>query len=243
MLEVKDLVAGYEQRVLLRNLFFSVPEPALVAIVGHNGGGKSTFFKILTRQVPYQHGQIWIQGRNLQSLSRRVATSLLSYLPQKNTVSFPIPVRDLVVMGLLRKKHFLDNYNTADYHRVDALLETLEITHLANRDFTQLSGGEQQLVWLAQLMLQDTRLCLLDEPTQQLDIYHRKKVFELIAGWVSQQQKTVLCITHDLSTLYAYSGYLLNISKPQPQLEILSPETIDQNIAFLEKKPVLSYKI
>ncbi|QNF31746.1 ABC transporter ATP-binding protein [Adhaeribacter swui] len=241
MLEVKGLVAGYEHRVLIRNLFFSVPEPALVAIVGHNGGGKSTFFKILTGQLPYQQGEVRIQGRNLQGLSRRSATGLLSYLPQKNTVSFPIPVRDLVVMGLLRKKHFLENYSATDYRQVDALLETLEITHLAHRDFTQLSGGEQQLVWLAQLMLQDTRLCLLDEPTQQLDIYHRKKVFELIAGWVSQQQKTVLCITHDLQNLYGYSGYILNLSKPQPHLEILSPETIEQNIAFLEQKPVLSY--
>jgi iron complex transport system ATP-binding protein len=86
-------------------------------------------------------------------------------------------------------------------------------------------------------MLQDSRLCLLDEPTQQLDIYHKKKVFELITGWVSQQQKTVLCITHDLLNLYEYPGYLLNISRPQPQLEVLSPQTIDQNVAFLERKP------
>ena len=241
MLQIKNLVAGYEQRVLIRNLFFSLPGPAFVAIVGHNGGGKSTFFKILTGQVPYQQGQIWLQGHNLQSLSRRAITGLLSYLPQKNAVSFPMPVRDLVVMGLLRKKHFLENYSAADYQQVDTLLETLEISNLASRDFTQLSGGEQQLVWLAQLMLQNTRLCLLDEPTQQLDIYHKKKVFELIASWVSQQQKTVLCITHDLLNLYEYSGYLLNISKPQPQLEPLNPQTIAQNVAFLEKKPELSY--
>ncbi|RDC64703.1 ABC transporter ATP-binding protein [Adhaeribacter pallidiroseus] len=237
MLEIKDLVAGYEQRVLIRHLFLSLPAPAFVAIVGHNGGGKSTFFKILTGQVPFQQGQIWLLGHNLQSLSHRAATGLLSYLPQKNTVSFPIPVSNLVVMGLLRNKHFLENYNAADYLRVATLLETLEIPHLANRDFTQLSGGEQQLVWLAQLMLQDTRLCLLDEPTQQLDIYHKKKVFELLTSWVSQQRKTVLCITHDLLNLYEYSGYLLNISKPHPQLEVLSPQTIDQNVAFLEKKP------
>ncbi len=241
MLEITDLVAGYEHRALIRNLFFSLPGPAFVAIVGHNGGGKSTFFKILTGQLPYQQGQIRLQGTDLRNLSRRAVTGFLSYLPQKNTISFPIQVRDLVVMGLLRKKQFLENYNAADYRRVDELLQVLEISHLAKSDFTQLSGGEQQLVWLAQLMLQDSRLCLLDEPTQQLDIYHKKKVFELITGWVSQQQKTVLCITHDLLNLSEYSGYLLNISRPQPQLEVLSPQTIDQNIAFLERKPVRNY--
>ncbi|PSR54414.1 ABC transporter ATP-binding protein [Adhaeribacter arboris] len=237
MLEVKDLVAGYEQRVLIRNLFFSLRAPAFVAIVGHNGGGKTTFFKALTGQLPYQ-GHIHIQGMQVKDLPRRVMGSLLSYLPQKNSVSFPIPVRDLAVMGLIRKKRFLENYDANDYHQVDELLSELEIAHLAHQDFTQLSGGEQQLVWLAQLILQDTPICLLDEPTQQLDVYHKKHVFHLMTSWVTQQQKTVLCITHDLPNLIGHTGYLLNLSKPHPQLEILNSETLQENISFLEKKPI-----
>ncbi|QMU30218.1 ABC transporter ATP-binding protein [Adhaeribacter radiodurans] len=235
MLEIKDLVAGYEQRMLIRNLFFSLPEPAFVAIVGHNGGGKTTFFKALTGQLPYQ-GQVRFNGSNFKELPRQAASNILSYLPQKNSVSFPIPVRDLAVMGLIRKKRFLENYNTADYQQVDQLLVELEIAHLAHRDFTELSGGEQQLIWLAQLMLQDTRLCLLDEPTQQLDVYHKKHVFQLMTDWVNQRQKTVLCITHDLPNLYGHKGYLLNLSKPQPQLEVLTSATIQDNILFLEQK-------
>ncbi|MDQ4138981.1 MAG: ABC transporter ATP-binding protein [Bacteroidota bacterium] len=237
MLKIKNLVAGYEQRLLIRNLFFSLPEPAFVAIVGHNGGGKTTFFKVLTGQVPY-NGQITVQGIDLKELPRQVASSIISYLPQKNSVSFPIPVRDLAVMGLIRKKRFLENYNAADYRQVDELLTELEIGHLAHQDFTQLSGGEQQLVWLAQLILQDTPLCLLDEPTQQLDVYHKKHVFQLMADWVTTQQKAVLCITHDLSNLFGHTGYILNLSKPEPHLEALLPETIQENITFLERKPV-----
>lgn len=204
--------------------------------MGHNGGGKTTFFKVLTGQLPY-HGHVLVQGADIRQQPNPAAGGILSYLPQKNQVSFSVPVRDLVVMGLFRKKRFLENYTAADYQQVHQLLATLEIAHLAHRNFTELSGGEQQLIWLAQLMLQDATLCLLDEPTQQLDIYHKKRVFELLADWVAHQQKTVLCITHDLLHLPGQTGYILNLSKPQPALERLTPATIRENISFLEKKP------
>lgn len=235
MLQVKDLVAGYEHRVLIRNLFFCLPEPAFVAIVGHNGTGKTTLFKAFTGTLPYQ-GQILVQGQDLKSHARPAAAGLLAYLPQKNTVSFPIQVRDLVVMGLYRHKRFFESYTPADYAAVQQVLARLQIAHLEDREFTELSGGEQQLVWLAQLLLQDAGLCLLDEPTQQLDIYHKKRVFQLLDSWVAQDRKTVLCITHDLPSLQGHAGYILNLSKDRPLLEPLSPASIAENISFLENK-------
>ena len=235
MLQVKNLVAGYEHRVLIRNLFFCLPDPAFVAIVGHNGAGKTTLFKAFTGTLPYQ-GQILIQNQDLKSHARPAANGLLAHLPQKNTVSFPIKVRDLVVMGLYRRKRFFEQYSQADYAAVQQVISRLQIGHLEDREFTELSGGEQQLVWLAQLMLQDAVICLLDEPTQQLDIYHKKRVFNLLESWVAQDRKTVLCITHDLANLQGHAGYILNLSKPHPALEILTPVTIRENITFLEEK-------
>jgi iron complex transport system ATP-binding protein len=236
MLQVIDLVAGYEQRVLIRNLFFYLPQPAFVAIVGHNGAGKSTLFKTFTQALPYQ-GQILVADQDLQSFPNPAAAGVLAHLPQKNHISFPIRVRDLLVMGLFRKKRFFEQYSDQDYDRGRQVLADLEISHLADREFNELSGGEQQLVWLGQLMLQDAALNLLDEPTQQLDIYHKKRVFTLLEAWVRQYRKTVLCITHDLASLYGHEGYLLNLSKPEPALEVLSDTSVRENIGFLEAKP------
>jgi len=240
IVEVNNLVAGYGHRVLIRNLSFSIPAPAFVAIIGHNGAGKTTLFKAFQHKIDYQ-GQLLVQGHNLRQLPNPAAEGLLSYLPQKNTISFPIKVHDLVVMGLFRKKRFFENYDAADYNLAAQTLEQLQLSHLINQDFTTLSGGEQQLVWLAQLMLQDASISLLDEPTQQLDVYYKSKVFNLLQDWVKQKGKTILCITHDLQNLTTLQGYLLNLSKPNPILELLTPETVQQNQAYLEagRLPVL----
>jgi iron complex transport system ATP-binding protein len=242
VLKINDLVAGYGQRVLLRNLFFTVPQPSFVAIVGHNGCGKTTLFRALTGRISYE-GTIRVQGQDLRTVRQPATSGLLAYLPQRGSVEFSIPVRELVVMGRFRHHRFLSAYSSVDYALADAALTQVGAAHLAPRDFTQLSGGEQQLVWLAQLSLQEAALYLLDEPTQQLDVYYRRRVFDLLQAWVTEQQKTVLCITHDLDNLLALpGGYLLNLSAPAPILEPLSPQTVRAAREYLESEESLAVR-
>jgi iron complex transport system ATP-binding protein len=132
----------------------------------------------------------------------------------------------------------LSAYTPVDYALADAALARVGMVHLAARDFTQLSGGEQQLVWLAQLSLQDAQIYLLDEPTQQLDVYYRRQVFSLIHGWATQEGKTVLCSTHDLDNLPELTGYLLNLSEPEPQLRAISRATVQEARQWLEMAPM-----
>ncbi|RFP64812.1 ABC transporter ATP-binding protein [Hymenobacter lapidiphilus] len=217
---------------------FMVAEPAFVAVIGHNGCGKTTLLRALTGQIPYE-GTVTVSGQNLRTVRRPAAAGLLAHLPQRASVEFSLPVRELVVMGRFRHHRFLGAYSAADYALADAALARVGAAHLAERDFTLLSGGEQQLVWLAQLSLQDAALCLLDEPTQQLDVYYRRRVFGLLHEWVQQERKTVLCITHDLDNLTQLPGYLLNLSRPVPRLQILSPEVVAAERAYLESEESL----
>lgn len=238
ILSIENLIAGYGQRVLLRNLCFTVPGPAFVAVIGHNGCGKTTLLRALTGQLPYE-GRVSVNGQDLSAVRRPAAAGLLAHLPQRASVEFSLPVRELVVMGRFRHHRFLGAYSAADYALADAALARMGAAHLAGRDFTLLSGGEQQLVWLAQLSLQDAALCLLDEPTQQLDVYYRRRVFGLLHEWVQQEGKTVLCITHDLDNLAQLPGYLLNLSRPAPRLQVLSPELVATERAYLESEASL----
>ena len=233
----ENLVAGYPGRVLVRNLFLCLPAPAFVAVVGHNGSGKTTLFRVLTGQLPYE-GSAQLHGHEVRDLRRAATAGLLGYLPQRGSLDFAIAVRELVVMGRYRHHGLLSAYAPADYILADAALARVGMAHLAARDFTQLSGGEQQLVWLAQLSLQDAQVYLLDEPTQQLDVYYRRQVFSLVHDWATQQGKTVLCSTHDLDNLPALTGYLLNLSEPQPQLRPISEATVREARAWLEKAPL-----
>ena len=233
---IENLVAGYPGRVLVRSLFLCLPVPAFVAVVGHNGSGKTTLFRVLTGQLPYQ-GSIKLLGQEVREVRRAAQAGLLGYLPQRGSIGFSIAVRELVVMGRYRHHGLLSAYAPGDYALADAALARVGMAHLAARDFTQLSGGEQQLVWLAQLSLQDAQVYLLDEPTQQLDVYYRRQVFTLVHDWATQAGKTVLCSTHDLDNLPALTGYILNLSEPKPELRPISAATVQQARSWLEQAP------
>lgn len=93
-------------------------------------------------------------------------------------------------------------------------------------------------MWLAQLSLQDAQVYLLDEPTQQLDVYYRRQVFTLVYRWITQHGRTVLCSTHNLDNLPELSGYLLNLSEPEPALRSISLALVRKARVWLEQVPV-----
>jgi iron complex transport system ATP-binding protein len=237
-LTIENLIAGYPNRVLLRDFSLLLPAlPTFVAVLGHNGAGKTTLFRVLTGQLPYQ-GSVRLGGpEELRTLRGPALARRLGYLPQRGALDFGLAVRELVVMGRYRHHGLFSTYGVADYACADAALVAIGASHLASQDFRQLSGGEQQLVWLAQLSLQDAPLYLLDEPTQQLDVYHRRRVFSLLSTWVTTENRTILCSTHDLDSLPDMPGFLLNLSRPQPQLIPISAEAVQVEREFLERLP------
>lgn len=208
-----------------------------MAVLGHNGASKTTLFRVLTGQLPYE-GSVRLGGpEELRTLRGPVLARRLGYLPQRGSLDFALPVRELVVMGRYRHHSLFSTYGAADYARAGAALAAAGASHLAGQDFRQLSGGEQQLVWLAQLSLHDAPLYLLDEPTQQLDVYHRGRIFALLSQWVAEQGRTILCSTHDLDNLPGVPGFLLNLSRPQSQLVPISAAAVRAEQEFLEQSP------
>ena len=234
---IENVIAGYPNRVLLRDFSLVLPAaPAFVAVLGHNGAGKTTLFRVLTGQLPYQ-GSVRLGGpEELRTLRGPALARRLGYLPQRGSLDFGLAVRELVVMGRYRHHGLFSTYGAADYARAEAALAAVGAGHLAAQDFRQLSGGEQQLVWLAQLSLQDAPLYLLDEPTQQLDVYHRRRIFSLLSNWVVNEGRTILCSTHDLDSLPGMSGFLVNLSRPQPALLPISAASVGAERTFLERE-------
>ncbi|MBO9699394.1 MAG: ABC transporter ATP-binding protein [Sporocytophaga sp.] len=235
VLEVKGLSLGFEGKLIIEGISFAIEKPSFVAIIGHNGCGKTTFFKSLIQSHPYK-GEIFLFDQKVNG--SQTSPRQIAILEQRNLVNFQIKVKDIVVMGLFRGKGFFENYTTLDYERVLEILEFLGRQDLYEKDFNHLSGGEQQLVWIAQMMIQEADVYLLDEPTQYLDLYYKKVLFDLMGDWVKRFNKTVFCITHDLYYLEKMDGYLLNFSQPDPKPQVLNNECLEKNIdLILKRKP------
>ena len=164
-------------------------------------------------------------------------SGLLSCLEQKNNLSFDIKVADLVKMGRFRFNKFFSDYTREDEEEVSAALENLGIEHLRDKDFLSLSGGEQQLVWLAQLAVQNTDIILLDEPTQQLDLYNRKRIFDHMNNLVREKGKMVICVTHDIQNLYDVEGGFINLSETHPCLREINRQNLEEHLKILQAHP------
>jgi iron complex transport system ATP-binding protein len=235
ILVLDDFSTGYGDKVLLRNFSCSFEKASFYAIVGNNGCGKSTFIKSFYNLHSYS-GNVLFDGLDIRNLSSGALNKSVVYLEQKNHLQFNLPVRELVVMGQFRKKKFLESYDKQDFEKVEAVLDLLEISSLADKNIHNLSGGEQQLVWLAQIIIQDPDIFLLDEPTQHLDLYFRKKIFTILAQLVEEKGKTIITTTHDIANLRAINGFYLNLSETNPQFKNITPEHIDGVIKNLETR-------
>ncbi|MFN6945606.1 MAG: ABC transporter ATP-binding protein [Cytophagaceae bacterium] len=236
ILSLDGLSTGYNSQILLRDICFSLQSPSLLAIVGNNGCGKSTLLKTISGQHDDYQGSIFLSDLDLKNHSLALLNKKLSFLAQHNSITFSISVLEVVVMGLFSKKKLFENYSKEDYSKALSVIKELEIDHLAERDYLTLSGGEKQLAWIAQVLTQDVPIMLFDEPMQHLDIYHRKKIFDLFNKAVYSEQKTIIFSTHDLEILKKGSGHLLNLSEHSPECEKLNPESVDKAVRTLEQK-------
>ena len=135
-------------------------------------------------------------------------------------------------MGRFRFKRLFENYGREDYERVKEIFQLLQISSLYGRNIRELSGGEQQMVWLAQTLLCEAEVLLLDEPTQSLDLRNKKNFYDVVEQLVARK-KTVVCATHDVEMLKNMKGLLMNMSSVHPVLVPCSPETATEALFSL----------
>lgn len=210
-IEVTDLTVAYQEKPVLWDVDFSVPQGILLAIVGPNGAGKSTLIKTILGLVKPVAGRILVLGDQYHPQKQ-----LIAYVPQRNSVDwdFPTNVLDVVLMG--RYGHLGWVRRPSDNDRKLALecLERVGMADFANRQISQLSGGQQQRVFLARAFIQNAPIYLMDEPFAGVDATTEKSIIELLRS-LKKSGKTVICVHHDLETLKEYFDWvlLLNIRR------------------------------
>ncbi len=195
-LTVENLSFGYGSREVLRDLSFTAQGGELLAVLGPNGVGKSTLFRCLMGLERRYRGRILLDGTDLSALPPRARAHRAALIPQVHPLSFRYRVFDMVLMGTSHGLSPLALPGEREKAAARAALERVGIDGLAERPFDQLSGGEQQLVFIARALAQQAGMLLMDEPTASLDYGNRLRVLG-VARDLARDGYTVLLSTHD----------------------------------------------
>ena len=201
----------------------------LVGVVGPNGAGKTTLLRSIDASIEPAAGTVRLDGDDVHDLPSKAASRRLATLPQTTDGRFAFTVRAVVGMG--RHPHRSRFGGDEDPGAVERAMDRAEVDHLADRRFTELSGGERRRVLLARALAQETPVLLLDEPTASLDVNHRVRTFEIVAG-LAADGRTVVAAVHDLDLAARYCDDLVLVADGRvvasgaPEA-VLAPATVE----------------
>lgn len=195
-LAADTLSFGYPGRTIGRDVSLAVKPGEALALLGPNGGGKTTLLKTMLGLIVPHGGSVTIDGRRLSGISIAERARLIGYVPQAHAGAFAFSVRDVVLMGRTAHQGVFAKPSKSDRAIADARLTELGIAHLAGKPYTMISGGERQLVLIARALAQEPRYVVLDEPTASLDFGNQGKVMRHIAT-LKARGLGVCFTTHD----------------------------------------------
>jgi iron complex transport system ATP-binding protein len=190
------LTIGYRERVVGRDLDVALATGEVLALLGPNGGGKTTLLKTLLGLIPPRGGIVRLEGLPLADYSTRARARHIAYVPQVHVGTFAFTVEAVVLMGRVAHGNLFSRPSRADMAVARAALDRLGIGHLADRPYTMISGGERQLALLARALAQEPQFIVLDEPTASLDFGNQGKVMREIRA-LAAAGHGVLFTTHD----------------------------------------------
>ena len=180
LFDVKNISFSYDGEEIFSDISFSIDKGDVLCILGPNGTGKTTLIKCLNGLHQINSGEILINGKNIKKLSFKEISKHIGYIPQSHVPSFPFKVLDVVVMGRAPYLNLTDSPKKEDIEIALNSLKTLGIEHLKDKEYTNLSGGERQLVFLARILCHQPDILILDEPTSHLDFGNQIKLLEII---------------------------------------------------------------
>ncbi len=242
-IHIKKLSFAYGKDIILNDVNMSFPEGKLSVILGRNGSGKSTLFNIIAGLEKKYNGSVLIGETERRDWKVGRANSLkLGFLNQFHQTTFPFSVVDVILTGRASFSRF--SPKKEDFEAVEQILDRFNLTHLKDKPYTSLSGGERQLVLLCRVLVQQPDLLLLDEPTNHLDLKYQIAVLQAAKELV-KEGTTVLCVMHDPNMAYLFGDqfYLMKDNRlvdlhglEQEQVRELLEQTYQLPLISLENQ-------
>ena len=223
---VINLSYSYGSRPVLKNLTFSVPKSDFFIIIGPNGSGKTTLMKVISGILKPQKGRLEILNRSIGHYNLKALARTIAFVPQMVTVDFPFTVIEMVLMGRSPYLGMLGLEHEKDMEIAKQAIAFTGVEHLTHRKLDQLSGGEQQRVFIARAICQEPDVILLDEPTASLDLAHQVRVMDLMEKLKAEKGVTVVMVSHDVNLAAMYGDQLLLLSNGQIVCQGLPDEVL-----------------
>jgi iron complex transport system ATP-binding protein len=211
-IEVRNLSFSYGSREILHELSFTIPDGCLVNILGPNGVGKSTLFRCILGLNTNYTGEILVNGKDIKKLSIKERAKEIAYIPQTHNSVYDYEVLDVVLMATGNELRLLSTPGCEQKRRAYEALERVGIAEFAHRTYTELSGGEQQLVLVARALAQQTRTIVMDEPTSALDYGNTMRVLSCVRS-LAREGLSLVQSTHNPDHAFLYSDQTMVIHK------------------------------
>ncbi len=249
-MNVVDLIKNYGDKAVVKEVSFEVPKGKVLSLIGPNGAGKSTVMGMISRLIAKDAGVIHFEGEDLSRWKSKELAKHLAILTQHNHVQMKLTVRELVAFG--RFPYSGSRLTEEDQAMVDKAISYMELEEFEDRYLDELSGGQRQRAYIAMVIAQDTEYVLLDEPTNNLDIYHSSNLMRMARRLCDELGKTVILVLHEINYAAFYSDYICafkdgKIAKFGPVEEVINKETlsdiykVDFEIMNIGGKPLTIY--
>ena len=205
-MQVKQLTKRYGDKAVVDGVDLAIPQGKVTSFIGPNGAGKSTVMGIVSRLIPRDEGEVVFQGKDLKHWKSKDLSRRLAILTQSNNIQMKLTVRELVSLG--RFPYSGSRLTADDVRIVDEAIAYMELEEFQDRFIDELSGGQRQRAYIAMVIAQDTEYVLLDEPTNNLDIYHATKMMRTVRRLCDELGKTVVLVLHEINYAAFYSDYI-----------------------------------
>jgi iron complex transport system ATP-binding protein len=225
-INVKNLSHSFGENLVLKNISFQVPQRDFFIIIGPNGSGKTTLMKIISGILKPQDGELEILNRPIDQYHRKALAQTIAFVPQMTFSDFPFSVTEIVLMGRSPYLGMLGIEQENDLEIANQAIAFTGLENLAHRNLTQLSGGEQQRVFIARAICQEPDIILLDEPTASLDLAYQVRIMDLMEKLKTEKSITVVMVSHDVNLAAMYADHLILLHKGQVVCQGLPDEVL-----------------
>ena len=252
MIKITGISHHIGKQQILHDITLTLPSVQIIALIGPNGAGKSTLFSVMARLQPLQSGQVSFdvnnEERDIVSCDARTLSKTVAMLGQDNQVQGRLRVHELLMFG--RYPYHQGQPTANDQQKVQEIIERYELQPLAERFLSTLSGGQRQRVLIAMIVCQDTPYLLLDEPLNNLDMYHAGRLMRELRELSHTEQKTVVIVLHDINQAAQFADTVVTMKNggvlaTGAPVDVLTQETmkdlynVDVTVLNHQGRPVI----